>query len=132
MRPVRDIAVFVLLVITYSTLIALLTRNILTSSLVAVACVSVILAARGVGWKRRGLFALIGFVGFALFDKAYDLFGLTDRLATFGSETIGTVLGLTYIVVTFAYPLAVLVAFIGRDPSVLWTGALDEGAPRAD
>jgi hypothetical protein len=87
----------------------------------AIAITSVILAARGIDWRRKILYAVIALGGFVAFDRLFDALGLTERMSGFGFESVGTALGLIYIVATYTYPLAVLVVVTGRDPSVLWT-----------
>jgi len=116
----RDIAIFVGLVLLYSIPLSYVLRNALSNSMLAIAIGSVFLAARGLDWRRKliGAGAVLG--GFLLFEFLYGYLGLTSRMATYGMDLVGTTLGLLYIVVTFSYPLVVLLLLVGRDPSVLW------------
>lgn len=128
MQPRRDIGIFVALVIAYSTVLSIVARNVLSNSLIVIAAASVILSARGVAWKRKLPYASVALGGFIVFDLAFDLFGLTERFSAFGVEPASTALGLVYMVFVLAYPLAVLLMFVGRDPSELWVKTAVGGA----
>jgi hypothetical protein len=99
------------------------------NSLVAAGVASVILCARGFGWGRKIAFAAIVLLGFGAFQRWYDLLGITVG-GGFVTELTPTVLGMVYIVFMMAFPLVVLVIFVGRDPSALWTPARTESKER--
>lgn len=120
MRHGRDVTIFVGSVLAYSLLLSAVTPDRLANSLFAVTVTSVIFAARGCSWKRKLVYAGAAFGGVVLFDRAFFLLGLDARLYAFGAELAATTFGLLYLVFTVAYPLAVLLLFVGRDPSVLW------------
>jgi len=93
------------------------------NSLVAAGAASVMLCARGHGWGRRLSFAAITLLGFGAAQRWYDLLGLTTATEGFATDSVATVIGMVYIVFMMAFPLVVLIVFVGRDPSALWTPA---------
>ena len=122
MHPTRDITIFAASVFGYSLVFSYLARNASGNPLFAIAIASVMLSALGVPWPRKLVFATVCLGGFVLFELAFDALGLTARMASFGYEMVASVIGTVYIVLVLAYPLVVLLLFVGRDPSVLWVG----------
>jgi hypothetical protein len=119
----RDVASFAVLVIVCSVGLAALLHPIVGgNSLVSAGVASVILCSRGFSWGRKITFAAIVLVGFGAFQRWHDLLGLNVG-GGFATEPTATVVGMVYIVFMMAFPLAVLVIFLGRDPSALWTPA---------
>lgn len=128
MHPKRDVFVFVALSVAFSLILSFATFGRFANALNTIAVTSVILAARGIGLKRRLLFAVITLGGFAAFSTSFQIFGLNSKLAAFGTDTATTALGLFYTAVTFTYPFAVLL-LVGRNPSVLWSKRPGDRAP---
>lgn len=129
MQPGRDIAIFVGLVAVFSTAIAFVARDLLTeNALFAVAVASVILAARGAEWKRKLPYAAIALGGLVASEQLTVVLGLGEYMGGFGVEAAATALGVAYIAFTLTFPLAVLLLFVGRDPSVLWSRRVDPGS----
>lgn len=119
----REIAIYAGLVIACSVVLGAILHPLAGgNSLMAAGVASVILCARGFGWGRKVAFAAIVLLGFGAFQRWYDLLGLTVG-GGFVTELAPTVLGMIYIVFMMAFPLFVLVIFVGRDPSALWTPA---------
>jgi len=88
------------------------------------AAVAVMVAALGVSWKRKAVAVLATLVGYT----AFDLLGSLVRVALTGGGTPSAAGGMSlmafswlYSLIPPLYPLAALVVFVGRDPSVLWT-----------
>jgi hypothetical protein len=97
------------------------------------AAIAVMIAARGVSWKRKTLFALSTLGAFTAFDVLTLVTGLRD---TSGSSLAGTptgsllsLLGLLGAIVPLVLPLGMLAIFVGNDPSVLWTSPSDRQPP---
>jgi hypothetical protein len=127
----REIATFAVLVIACSVAIgAILHPLVGGNSLIAAGVASVILCARGFGWGRKIAFAAIVLLGFGAFQRWYDLLGITVG-GGFAAEFDASVLGMIYIVFMMAFPLVVLMLFVGRDPSALWTPARTEPKERS-
>lgn len=125
--PSRDILRFVFTALGVSILLALglwvaATSSVLAtgSGLTVVPVAGVILAARGVAWRRRLAFAggLLG--SFLLADAFLEWAGF--KAFALSAPTIEPVIGTAlYMDLALAMPLAVLFVFVGRTPSVLWT-----------
>jgi len=83
---------------------------------------SVILSARGASWPRRLLYSGIVIAGFILVDASFLISGLMHyAFAGLAALNPGpSVLAITFVIFAQVFPLAVLVVFVGRDPSVLW------------
>ena len=117
MQRARDIALFAGMALAYSLAVGALVQPAFgANSLVAVAVASVMLSARGIRWGRRLAYAAFVLGTFLAFEW------LTRSLqSAYGSsELVFDVLGMIAIVFTMAFPLAVLLGVVGRDPSVLW------------
>lgn len=130
MQKKRDILIFAAQVVVFSAVLAYLSREIFSNAMFVIAAASVVLAARGAEWLRRIAYSTALLGGYYVFDRAYELFGLTERtLQGFGSNPVSNMLGLVYVTVTFAYPVAILVLFVGKTPSMLWDSTANETAP---
>jgi hypothetical protein len=91
------------------------------------AAAAVMIAARGVAWKRKALFALLTLGIFTLYDLLILLTGLRDvsssSLAGTPTGPVVAVIGLLGAIVPLVLPLAMIAIFVDNDPSVLWTAA---------
>jgi len=100
-----------------------------------VPAVAVMACALGVGWRRKATSIALTVGGFTLFDavtRATGLQSIASRpLAGRLGEQATVGLALIYALVPLVYPLAALVLFVGRRPSVLWTAPeAPRGAPK--
>ena len=94
----------------------------------ATAAIAVMLAAQGVGWRRKLLFAgATGALSILLFEiVAHSFLGsaadaLTDP-SVVGTATDWQLAAFVAVQVLFlGVPIAALALFVGRRPSVLWT-----------
>jgi hypothetical protein len=102
----------------------------------ATAVIAVMLAAQGIGWRRKAIFVIAtAALALALNEAALlsglgaaDVAGLNPGPA---GPTTPQLLAVVAVQLLFvAVPLAALVLFVGRRPSVLWT-AMDRAAPKA-
>jgi len=88
-----------------------------------VAALAVMACAMGVSWGRKAAFAggLLG--AFVLFDLGMTAVGLGSAGSGAGSAAlrVGPAVALFLAAVPLVLPLAALAAFVGSDPSVLWT-----------
>jgi hypothetical protein len=93
-------------------------------SLILVPVLSVIIAALGVGWRRKARDLTLTVAGFLIFDFSTLQLGI-GRLASdpraYGSDAGRTLLLLAAEVFMVVYPIVVLILFVGSRPSVLWT-----------
>lgn len=94
----------------------------LERALLAVPVVSVMLAARGYVWKRKLVYAAMTVAVYVLARSVARVTGLdafaAQELNTVGGfPSIGTMLYLAFL---SAFPLAMLVLFVGRTPTLLW------------
>ena len=91
-----------------------------------VPAVSVMACALGVGWRRKTLAIALMLGGFTVFDVVTRATGIqtlaSKPLAGGFAEQAVLVGGIVYAMVPLVYPFAVLVLFVGRRPSLLWTG----------
>ena len=94
----------------------------------ATAAVAVMLAAQGISWKRKLVFAgLTAVLSIVLFEVvAHSFLGAAaDKLTS--SDASGTDLQLAAFVMVqvlfMGVPLALLAMFVGRKPSRLWSSA---------
>jgi hypothetical protein len=91
------------------------------------AAVAVMIAARGVAWKRKALFVLLTLGIFTVFDLLTLVTGLRDvssaSLAGTPTGPVVAIVGLLGAIVPLVLPLGMLAVFVGSDPSVLWTPA---------
>ena len=89
--------------------------------------ISAMLAARGFSWKRKLIYASITLGVFALFRLAYEVFGLLEIAARQQAENpdAPSLLVLFYGAFLTSFPLAMLVFFVGRTPSLLWSKRVD-------
>lgn len=117
MQRARDIGLFAGIALAYSLAVgALVQPTFGGNSLVAVAVASVMLSARGVRWGRR-----LGYAAFVLGTfLAFEWLTRSLQSAYGSSELVFELLGMIAIVFMMAFPVAVLLVFVGRDPSVLW------------
>ena len=95
------------------------------ASLVIPAC-AIMAAARGVSWRRRLVFIGVTLVGCLLVELIPALVGLPILVS--GSRTVSvdsSPLQLTviefYLSARVVFPVAAMVVFVGRTPSILWT-----------
>lgn len=86
--------------------------------------IAAIAVAQGAPWRRRALHVGAAVGIFALIDVVAALLGL-PAIAAGCSATdpgySGTIGAIVYQALRRGFPLAVLIAFIGTEPSVLWT-----------
>jgi len=126
-RP-RDLTIFVVSVLIYSLVLSAglavlpnLPGYSKTSPFIAIAIASVMLGARGVSWRRRLAYAGVVLGVFISFNLAFTAVGAWRYLKDAPiSSPLVWVLGIGYVVMGLAFPLAALLLFVGRDPSVLW------------
>ncbi len=134
MRRSRDVLIFIVsFVLVSSVMWIVFTRSLsvvapfsVHSIIFAVPAASAMLCARGFGLRHRLTYALATLGLCLLIDVIAGLSGLSE-LAWQQNET-RTPYGLgptIYFAVTWAVPFAMLVLFVGRRPSLLWTKALD-------
>ena len=128
MRSRHDVAFFACRVAAFSVLLAAVAWSLPglqgldpRHSLTVIPAASVILGARGASWRRKAAFAgaMLGiFVGL---DAAFVMSGAMDYvLEASGSGLAASTLGVAYGVLSLALPLAFLLVFVRRDPSILW------------
>jgi hypothetical protein len=88
-----------------------------------VAALAVIVCALGASWGRKAVFAggLLG--AFVMFDLGMTAVGLGSAGTGAGSAAVrvGPAAALFLAAVPLVLPLAALAAFVGQDPSMLWT-----------
>lgn len=98
------------------------------------AAVAVMIAARGVYWKRKALFVAITLGTFTLFDVVLLASGLRNvssaSLAGMPMSPLVEVIGLLSATAPLVFPLAMIAIFVGSDPSVLWIPAPDHRSGR--
>ena len=136
MSAKRDIAVFVVVTLAWSVALAAffwllpkVTYNP-ADALITISAASVILAARGVSWRRRLIYAAVVLGIFLLVDYWFLSSGMMH--AAFAGLNAGdtgqSVTAVAYMVFAQALPFVILVLFVGRDPSVLWRSTPKGGA----
>lgn len=90
-----------------------------------VAALAVMVCALGVSWGRKAAYAggLLG--AFIVFDLAMTAVGLGGAASGTGSVAVrvGPAVALFLAAVLLVLPLAALAAFVGSDPSTLWTAS---------
>ena len=95
-------------------------------SLILVPVLSVMVAALGVGWRRKLLYIAITLVGFVTVDLLTLKLGVA-KLAVdpraYGVDAPRTILLALAEVFVVAYPIVLLIVFVGSKPGVLWTKA---------
>lgn len=129
MREHRDVALFAGSVLLYAILLSAIawglprTHYNPSDALIAIPVASVILSARGASWRRRLLYAGLVIGIFVIVDSAFLVSGLMhsafEGLARL--EPVVSVTAVAYMFFVQGFPLLILVLFVGRDPSVLWT-----------
>jgi hypothetical protein len=89
----------------------------------AVAALAVIVCALGASWGRKAMFAGGLLAAFIAFDLGTAALGLGGAVSGVGSvpPRVGPAAALFLAAVPLVLPLGALAAFIGRDPSALWT-----------
>lgn len=128
----RDIALFVLAAVAASIAISALlwlapvigNSYTFRNSMFLVPALSVMVAAVGVGWRRKFGFVALTFALFVILDYAGARLGLQDMaldIEHFGAQAWPSVVTVGYQVFIAAYPIVVLIMFVGPRPSVLWT-----------
>lgn len=124
MRPSRetlDISLFALLVLVFSTALSYPVREVISNAMFPAAIASVMLAALGVKWSRKIYFAILTLGGYVAFDKLWGKTPFATRMFDYGTGDLGAdILGVLFVGLTMAYPVAMLLLFVGKDPSVLW------------
>lgn len=130
MRPQRDLVFFAVLVVVFSLAIGAVVQPLVgADALVGVAAASVMLSARRESWPRKIYYAVITIVGSVAFVRWYAILGLPGLVAGDTSGLRGIAASMVYIVFMMAFPLAMLLVFVGRDPAVLWTGTPSQSEP---
>ena len=91
--------------------------------MLAIQVVSAMLASRGFSWRRKVVYASVTAGVYLTVGVAYDTLGLGEialrQVAQNpDSPSIPLLLYLTFLT---AFPLAMLVFFVGRTPSLLWS-----------
>ena len=95
--------------------------------LLAVAGTSAIIAARGFPWQRKAVYGVLCIGGYLLVGVLGQVTGLHARAAAELGAPVAmpSVWALLYAALLVAYPLAVIVLFVGRNPELLWRRSAD-------
>ena len=131
-RADRGVALFVALAfaasLAVSALLWALSKPIggynVGNALFLVPALSVMIAALGVGWRRKVGYILGTFFGFVLLDLLASRTGLFEAAArpdTYLIDAPHTLAALVYQTFVITFSLIALVFFVGRKPAVLWT-----------
>jgi len=99
----------------------------LETTMLAVPVISAMLASIGFGWRRKLVYAAFTFGLYVFTSLVAEIVGLREtaiqQLAgTGGIPSAGVVL---YVAWLTTFPLAMLVLFVGRTPSLLWSKRAD-------
>lgn len=96
-------------------------------SMLAVPVASAMLAAQGFSWKRKLTYAALTLGLYVLGSVIAEATGFLE-IATQeanGTLALSSVWVVLYEVYLFTFPLALLVLFVGRTPSLLWSKSPD-------
>jgi hypothetical protein len=90
--------------------------------------IALIVSARGTSWRRKAWFVVGLVAAFSLMDLLVGVTGLQRNVSTVTEVTspadfIAPALRLVYAVLPLVLPVAAIVLFVGRDPSMLWQPA---------
>jgi hypothetical protein len=129
MRRLPDVPVFIGKVVAYSVALTALVWMVPSlrgvfyprNSLIVVPVVSVILSARAVSWQRKLVFVGVILGTFVAIDFVFTATGLAAfAWASLATGFAATALGVAYMVFAQAFPLVMLLVFVGDDASILW------------
>lgn len=99
----------------------------LNRSMLAVPVVSAMIAAIGFAWRRKAVYVSVTLGLYVLARVVAELAGLDDlaarELNTFGG--FPSLVTMLYLAFLSTFPLAMLVLFVGRTPSLLWSKRID-------
>jgi len=130
MQRNRDVLLFVVSFVLISLLLWLVLTRVqsaaapfsLHSLVFAVPAVSAMLSARGFGLRHRLAYAFATFGLCLLIDLVSGVSGLSGLAWRQNEARVPYGLGpLIYFALTWAVPFAMLILFVGRRPSLLWT-----------
>lgn len=134
MRRRRDVVAFIVWFVVLSVTLGWLSwkataaaRSTTVNVMLVVPVVSAMLAAQGFSWKRKLTYVAVTLGAYVLIGLAYDLLGLGDiavRQAT-ANASLPSIILMFYQVFVTAFPLAMLVLFVGRTPALLWSRVSD-------
>jgi hypothetical protein len=135
-RP-RDFAFFAASVLVFAVALSAIAWTLPrdyynpSDALAAIASASVILSARGARWPRRLAYAAVALAGYVLVDAAFMLSGMMHWAFAGLSvgDRAGSVAAVAFMFFAQLFPLAILVLFAGRNPSILWLPAEKPGHP---
>lgn len=85
---------------------------------------AIMIAAFGFGWRRKAVFLAILIITLPLLDAAASATGLLayiQRAIDPATEPVAFLASLAYASLVYAFPLAMLILFVGPQPSRLWT-----------
>ncbi len=99
--------------------------------LIVIPVVSIILSARGASWRRKllygglavGVFLLVDFVFLTTGAMHFAFSGLSRM------RLLPALLAIAYMCFAQGFPFVVLLLFVGRNPSMLWTSPKDGRSP---
>lgn len=91
-------------------------------SMMAVPAVCAMIAARGFGWARKAAYAAVAMGGYVSAGALATATGfhaqVAQQLAAGGQPSVGATLYLAFLT---TFPFVVLLLFVGRKPSLLWS-----------
>jgi uncharacterized membrane protein YphA (DoxX/SURF4 family) len=92
-------------------------------SMLAVPVTSAMLAAQGFSWKRKLTYAALTLGLYVLGSVIADVTGFLEFATqeANGAISLSSLWVILYEVYLFTFPLAMLVLFVGRRPSLLWS-----------
>jgi hypothetical protein len=129
MRRRSEVLIFIASAIAYSVLLSALIwmlpkgRFNPSNSFIVVPAVSVMLSARAVPWRRRLGYASATLGTFLVVDFIFASSGLAARVwPALGVELGASAMAVVYMAFSMGFPLGALLFFVGRDPSILWSG----------
>jgi hypothetical protein len=134
----RDLAIFAGSVLAFALVLSAIAWSLPrvnynpSDALSAIGATSVILSARGASWGRRLAYGSLALAGFVAVDATFLMSGAMHWAFTGLSEgdRSGSVAAVAFLFFAQIFPLAVLVVFAGRNPSILWLPAQHTKQPK--
>ena len=98
-------------------------RHVFLGGQYLVPVLAVIAAAAGVGWKRKARYLVIALAGFGVLDALFALTGVQQTAwsgVQWGASAWASTATLAYQAFRIAYPMTVLLVFVGGKPERVW------------